>query len=44
MGRVSAQLGKKVYLNTNIIIYTVEGYAALADQIQALPAALMNCY
>lgn len=40
MGRVSAELGKKVYLDTNIIIYAVEGFADLADHIQALLTAL----
>src|SRR2546421_528605 len=40
MGRVSAEPRKKVYLDANIIIYAVEGFADLADQIRALLAAL----
>ena len=34
MGRVSAELGAKVYLDTNIVIYAIEGFADLAVQIQ----------
>lgn len=40
MGRVSAELGQKVYLDTNIIIYAVEGFADLANQIRALLTAM----
>jgi predicted nucleic acid-binding protein len=40
MGRVSAALGRRVYFDTNIIIYAVEGYAALATQLNALLQAL----
>src|SRR5437868_1542605 len=40
MGRVSAELGPQVYLDTNIIIYAVAGFAGLADQIQALLQAM----
>jgi predicted nucleic acid-binding protein len=40
MGRVSAELGTKVYLDANIVIYAIEGFADLADQIQALLQAL----
>src|SRR5436305_2803354 len=40
MGESGAELGKKVYLDANIIIYSVEGFADLADQIRALLAAL----
>lgn len=40
MGRVSAELGKKIYLDTNVIIYAVEGFADLAGNIQALLRAL----
>ena len=40
MGRVSAELGAKVYLDTNIVIYAIEGFADLANQIQALLRAL----
>lgn len=40
MGRVSAELGRKIYLDANIIIYAVEGFADLAGQVQALLAAM----
>jgi len=40
VGRVSAELGAKVYLDTNIVIYAIEGFADLAEQIQALLQAL----
>ena len=40
MGRVSDELGAKVYLDTNIIIYALEGFAAFDDQIKALLQAM----
>lgn len=40
MGKVSAQLGQRVYLDANIIIYAVEGFVAYLDQIRALMAAI----
>src|SRR5262245_20618121 len=40
MGRVKAELGQRVYLDTNIVIYAVEGFADYADQVQALLAAM----
>ncbi|MBA3711136.1 MAG: type II toxin-antitoxin system VapC family toxin [Pyrinomonadaceae bacterium] len=40
MGIVSAVLGRTVYLDTNIIIYAVEGFAPLAGQITALLQAM----
>jgi predicted nucleic acid-binding protein len=40
MGRVSDELGAKVYLDTNIIIYALEGFAAFDDQIRALLQAM----
>ncbi len=40
MGRVSAELGRRVYFDTNIVIYAVEGFADYADQIQALLKAM----
>jgi hypothetical protein len=40
MGKVSAQLGQRVYADANIIIYAVEGFAAYLDQIRALMAAM----
>ncbi|MFL6210796.1 MAG: type II toxin-antitoxin system VapC family toxin [Pyrinomonadaceae bacterium] len=42
MGRVSAAVGAQVYLDTNIVIYAVEGFVDLADQLQALLQALDN--
>ena len=35
MGRVSAELGRRVYLDANIFNYAVEGFAAHAASIQA---------
>lgn len=40
MGRVSDELGKSVYLDTNIIIYAVEGFTDVAAQIRALLTAM----
>lgn len=40
MGKVSAALGQRVYLDANIIIYAVEGFAPFLDQIRALLAAV----
>ncbi len=40
MGRVSSELGQRVYLDSNIVIYTVEGFADYADQIHALLEAM----
>lgn len=40
MGRVSSELGQRVYLDSNIVIYTVEGFADSADQIQSLLKAM----
>jgi predicted nucleic acid-binding protein len=42
MGRVNDELGKRVYLDTNIIIYAVEGFADVAAQIRALLTAMDN--
>jgi predicted nucleic acid-binding protein len=42
MGRVSDELGQRVYLDTNIIIYAVEGFSDAAVQIQALLTAMDN--
>jgi predicted nucleic acid-binding protein len=36
MGVASNTLGKRVYLDTNIIIYAVEGFPDYADKIKAL--------
>ena len=40
MGRVSDELGVRVYFDANIVIYAVEGFADVAAQIRALLAAL----
>ena len=40
MGRVSDELGGRVYLDANVVIYAVEGFADVAAQVQALLAAL----
>jgi predicted nucleic acid-binding protein len=40
MGGVSAELGRRIYLDTNIVIYAVEGFAQYAPQIQALLDAM----
>jgi len=40
MGRVSAELGRRIYLDTNIVIYAVEGFTQYATQIQALLDAM----
>lgn len=40
MGRVSAELGQRVYLDTNIVIYVVEGFAQYAAKVQALLDAM----
>jgi predicted nucleic acid-binding protein len=40
MGKVSAELGQRVYTDANIVIYAVEGFAAYLDQIRALMTAM----
>lgn len=40
MGRVSAELGQRVYLDANIVIYVVEGLPTYLDQIRALLTAV----
>ena len=40
MGTVNASLGQTVYFDANIIIYAVEGFAVLEDQVKALLGAL----
>jgi predicted nucleic acid-binding protein len=42
MAKVSEALGKRVYLDANIIIYVVEGLADYADNLRALLAAMDN--
>lgn len=40
MGKVSQELGQRVYFDANIIIYLVEGFAPFLDQLRALSTAL----
>ncbi len=40
MGRVSSELGQRVYLDANRVIYAVEGFPDYADQIRALLEAM----
>lgn len=40
MGQLTSQLGGRVYLDTNIIIYAVEGYETHAELIKAVLQAL----
>ncbi|MGE0131342.1 MAG: type II toxin-antitoxin system VapC family toxin [Blastocatellales bacterium] len=40
MGRVSAELGQRVYLDANLVIYVIEGFLPYLDQIRALMAAV----
>jgi predicted nucleic acid-binding protein len=40
VGRVSDELGVRVYLDANVVIYAVEGFADVAAQTQALLLAL----
>lgn len=40
MGKVSTELGQRVYIDTNIVIYAIEGLANYAAQIQPLLQAM----
>jgi predicted nucleic acid-binding protein len=40
VGKVSRELGQRVYFDANIIIYLVEGFAPFLDQLRALSTAL----
>jgi predicted nucleic acid-binding protein len=40
VGKVTAALGQRVYLDANIIIYAVEGFAPFLAQMRALLAAV----
>ncbi len=40
MGKVSIELGQRVYIDTNIVIYAIEGLANYAAQIQPLLQAM----
>lgn len=40
MGKVSAALGQRIYLDTNIVIYAIEGLANYAAQVQPLLTAM----
>lgn len=42
MGQLTEQLGTTVYLDTNIIIYAVEGYETYAAPIKSLLKALTD--
>lgn len=42
MGQLNDLLGKRVYLDTNIIIYAIEGYETYAGPIKALLRALTD--
>lgn len=40
MGKVSDELGQRVYMDTNIVIYAIEGIAGYAAQVQPLLLAM----
>ena len=40
MGQVSDELGQRIYIDTNIVIYAVEGLAYYAAQVQPLLDAM----
>ncbi len=40
MGKVSQELGQRVYFDANIIIYAVEGFAPFLAQLRALTGAM----
>lgn len=40
MGRVSNALGKRIYLDSNMVIYAIEGMAKFAAQIQPILDAM----
>ena len=40
MGRLSDLAGSKIYLDSNIIIYAVEGFSEYAARVQALLEAM----
>lgn len=40
MGRVSAELGQRIYIDSNIVIYAIEGLAQYAAQVQSLLDAM----
>jgi len=40
MGQLTSQLGARVYLDANIIIYAVEGYESHADRIKSVLRAM----
>jgi predicted nucleic acid-binding protein len=42
MGALTSLLGRRVYLDTNIVIYALEGYEAHADFLGQLLAALQQ--
>ena len=40
MGKVSTELGQRIYIDTNIVIYAIEGLAHYAAQVQPLLKAM----
>ena len=40
MGKVSTKLGQRLYIDTNIVIYAIEGLANYAAQVQPLLTAM----
>lgn len=42
MGAVRLSLGRTVYLDSNIVIYAVEGFAELADQLKSILQAMID--
>jgi predicted nucleic acid-binding protein len=40
MGKVSSELGQRIYIDTNIVIYAIEGLANYAAQVQPLLDAM----
>ncbi len=40
MGKVSQELGQRVYFDANIIIYLVEGFTPYLDHLRVLSVAL----
>jgi predicted nucleic acid-binding protein len=40
MGKVSSKLGQRIYIDTNIVIYAIEGLANYAAQVQPLLDAM----
>ncbi|MBI2190736.1 MAG: hypothetical protein HYU36_01975 [Planctomycetes bacterium] len=43
MGILTTLQGRKAYLDTNVFIYALGGYAAFADELTTLFAAVERC-